>query len=292
MNTKPYFIVWTALLAMLMMSGCALQRDVYMLEERLLTLEKRNRDLNKQIEVLDRERQGLASNLENLGKRKASGDQELRGQYAGINANIDTLREEISALSGRLEETEFYIQKQQSATGSLEEAFRQKQNLMAEDLAKTRQRLDVVEQYLNMEKGGAKPQAAAAAAPAAKPDNAADIYAAAKKAFDAGKLDQARNGFDTVVKKFPKSGQADNAQFWLGEIYYREKWYEKAILEYQKVIENYPKGNKLPAALLKQGLAFLKIGDKANAKLILQELLDKHPQTNEGRIAAQKIKEL
>lgn len=287
-------MVCAALLAMLLVGGCALQRDVYMLEERLLTLEKKNRDLNKQIDVLDREREGLASNLETLGKSKTSGEQQLRGQYAGINASLDTLREEVSALSGRLEETEYFIQKQQGAAGSLEEQVRQKQNLMAEDLAKTKQRLDVVEQYLNMEKGAAK----AAAAPGAKAtaptkaDNAAAVYAAAKKAFDAGNLDQARNGFGAVVKNFPKSGQADNAQFWLGEIYYREKWYEKAILEYQKVIENYPKGNKLPAALLKQGLAFLKIGDKANAKLILQELLDKHPQSNEGRIAAQKIKEL
>jgi tol-pal system protein YbgF len=279
-------------LALLMMTGCALQRDVYMLEERLLTLEKRNRDLNKQIEVLDRERQGLQSNLENLGKNRASGEQQLRGQYAGINASLDTLREEISALSGRVEETEYFIQKQQQAAGSLEEQVRQKQNLMAEDLAKTKKRIDAVEQYLNMEKGAAKASATTKGAAPPTADNAAAVYAAAKKAFDAGNLDQARNGFGAVVKNFPKSGQADNAQFWLGEIYYREKWYEKAILEYQKVIENYPKGNKLPAALLKQGLAFQKIGDKANAKLILQELLDKYPQSNEGRIAAQKIKEL
>jgi TolA-binding protein len=58
------------------------------------------------------------------------------------------------------------------------------------------------------------------------------------------------------LKRFPKSDNADNAQFWIGEIYYRQKWYETAILEYQKVIENYPKGNKVQASLLKQGFAF------------------------------------
>ena len=40
-----------------------------------------------------------------------------------------------------------------------------------------------------------------------------------------------------MLKRFPQSDQADNAQFWIGETYYRENWYEKAILEYQKVIE-------------------------------------------------------
>ena len=277
-------------MALLLTTGCALQRDVYMLEERLLTLEKRNRDLNKQIESIDQERQGLASNLERLGESKSSEEKQLRGQYASINANFDTLREEVAILSGRLEETEHYIQKQQKASGSLEEQVHEKQSFMAEDLAKTKQRLDQVEQYLNMEKGAAKAQTKVTSKPAAA--NAADMYAAAKTSFDAGNLDQARNGFSALLKNFPKSDQADNAQFWLGEIYYREKWYEKAILEYQKVIENYPKGNKVAAALLKQGLAFLKIGDKANSRLILQDLLDKFPQTNEGRIAAQKIKEL
>jgi tol-pal system protein YbgF len=290
-NTKPYFIAWTALVVMLLASGCALQRDVYMLEERLLTLEKRNRDLNKELEVIERERQGLQTNLESLGKNKASEEQELRGQYAGINASLDALRDEVTALSGRLEETEYHIQKKGSTPGDLETQIQQKLSFITEDLSKTKQRLAQLEQYLNLEKGAAKAPAANAAT-AAKPDTAAELYAAAKKAFDDGNLDQARNSFTAVVKNFPKASQADNAQFWLGEIYYREKWYEKAILEYQKVIENYPKGNKLPAALLKQGLAFLKIGDKANAKLILQELIDKYPQSNEGRIAAQKIKEL
>ncbi len=95
-----------------------------------------------------------------------------------------------------------------------------------------------------------------------------------------------------MLKLYPKSPQADNAQFWLGETYYREKWYEKAILEYQKVIEKYPKGNKVPASLLKQGLAFHSLGDKANTRLILTELIKKYPKSNEAKIAKQKLKRL
>ncbi|MBU4503079.1 MAG: tetratricopeptide repeat protein, partial [Proteobacteria bacterium] len=81
-------------------------------------------------------------------------------------------------------------------------------------------------------------------------------------------------------------------QFWIGEIYYSEKWYEKAIVEYQKVIEKYPKGNKVPASLLKQGFAFLNLGDKANARLILQELVKKYSEATEAKIATKKLKEL
>ena len=118
----------------------------------------------------------------------------------------------------------------------------------------------------------------------------AELYAAAKQSFDQGEFEKAREGFQTLIKLYPKSNNADNAQFWVGEIYYREKWYEKSILEYQKVIENYPRGNKVPASLLKQGLAFFNIGDKANARLILKELVKKFPKSNEAKIAKQKLK--
>jgi TolA-binding protein len=44
--------------------------------------------------------------------------------------------------------------------------------------------------------------------------------------------------------------------------------------------------------LLKQGFAFISLGDKANARLILKELSKKYPESNEGKIALQKLKEL
>jgi tol-pal system protein YbgF len=93
-----------------------------------------------------------------------------------------------------------------------------------------------------------------------------EVYASAKQAFDRGNLEVAREGFQKTIKQYPKSQHAGNAQFWIGEIYYREKWYEKAILEYQKVIEKYPKSNKVPASILKQGFAFLNLGGKPSAR--------------------------
>jgi tol-pal system protein YbgF len=91
---------------------------------------------------------------------------------------------------------------------------------------------------------------------------------------------------------YPSSDNADNAQFWIGETFYQEKSYEKAILEYQKVIEKYPRGNKVPAALLKQGLAFLNLKDRVNSRLIFEELVRKYPNTSEAKAASDKLKEL
>jgi tol-pal system protein YbgF len=153
-------------------------------------------------------------------------------------------------------------------------------------------RLQYIEQYLNLESAGTRSVPQKLPQKAEKTFTDQERYVAAKQAFDQGDFEASRSAFEAIIKDFPKSEHADNAQFWIGEIYYREKWYEKAILEYQKVIENYPKGNKVPASLLKQGFAFISLGDKANARLILKELSQKYPDSNEGKIALQKLKEL
>ena len=45
-------------------------------------------------------------------------------------------------------------------------------------------------------------------------------------------------------------------------------------------------------ALLKQGLSFLNIGEANNARLVLKELVAKHPDSSEAGIAKQKLESL
>jgi tol-pal system protein YbgF len=229
---------------------------------------------------------------------RESEEQALRHQAATMRQQVAELNEEIRTLTGRIEELEFSIerQKQKEAEGAGSNQGRLDQ--VADSARMNAERIGRIEQYLNLETANPavpteKSQAKIVPVPQAPKELDEDeIYRQAKQAFDQGESDAARDMFKELIKRYPKSERADNAQFWIGEIYYREKWYEKAILEYQKVIENYPKGNKVPASLLKQGFAFLNLGDKANSRIILQELVRKYPQTNEAKIATDKLKEL
>jgi TolA-binding protein len=74
------------------------------------------------------------------------------------------------------------------------------------------------------------------------------LYLSSKKAYDAGKYEEARKGFQKLVETYPKSDHADNSQFWIGETYFKEKLYEKAILAYQNVTVLAP--DPLPFSLL------------------------------------------
>ena len=270
-----YTFVWVCLIGIW---GCATQTDVNTIDNRLTEMEMRDARLRQ-------EREQLESDVEQRS-------QQLRKQSAGLRAQLEEMNEDIRILSGRLEEMEYALKQQQQDAEELEKKRSENIDRLAELSDKNSERIARMEQYLNLEAGKKPVAVITPGASPAKPSSEDEIYRSAKQAFDQGDSEAARKGFQEFIRRYPDSKNADNAQFWIGEIYYREKWYEKAILEYQNVIEKYPKGNKVPAALLKQGLAFSNIGDNTNAKLILEELSRKYPQSNEAKVAAEKLKAL
>ncbi len=99
----------------------------------------------------------------------------------------------------------------------------------------------------------------------------------------------AREIFKAFMAAKPKSPKVADAQFYMAESYFSEKWYEKAILEYQAVIARYTKSPKRPAALYKQGLAFARIGDEANAKARYKDVVNLYPNSPEAKLAQKSL---
>lgn len=265
-------------------TGCALSSDIVVLEQRLESLEAQNHDL----------RQRLRESLTDLGKSRGDSEKNLRSKYAGVNVTIDNLRKELQQVNGRIEEIDYLINRKLAKYEEEGQKRGERLDELSLSVAKSEKKVAQLEQYLNLEGKPSATTAAAARKPGAQPKGAPtanQVYNDARQAFDNGNMDKSRQLFLTLIKGHPKSHYTDNAQFWIAESYYREKWYERAILEYQTVIEKYPKGNKVPAAKHKQGMAFLKIGDKANARIILNDLVKKHPNSSEAKIATQKLKE-
>lgn len=257
-RTLPLLAI--AILSAATIQGCATQSDLYSLEN-YLTAKIRDQ--------------------ETLTEKKLAEGRQLRDQSASLGADLERIREDIQALSGKLDEKEHQL------NGKIE----------ALDAS-----VDMLSARLNRLDGGPSGQAAPAPTAPASAATAVsapigdktetELYEEGKKAFEAGESENAKKLFQIYLEKYPKSKEADNAQFWLAEIFFRDKWYEKAILEYQKVIENYPKGNKVADALWKQGLAFLNLNEKVNAKLIWEELVKKFPGSSQAQLASQKLKSL
>ena len=116
------------------------------------------------------------------------------------------------------------------------------------------------------------------------------LYDAAYLDLTKGKYDLAITGFSNYLKYFPETELGDNAQYWLGECYYAKKNYTKAAIEFHKVLENYATGDKVPSALYKLGLSLLELKSVGEANKYFEELVNKYPNTQEAKLAQEKLK--
>ncbi len=106
------------------------------------------------------------------------------------------------------------------------------------------------------------------------------------------KYERAAKTFRRFLKLYPRNRLADHAKYWLGEIYYTKGDWERAILEFDGVIKEYPNGDKVPAAYLKEGFSFEKLGSKKEARVLLEKLIEKFPDSPEAKIAEERLKKL
>lgn len=135
----------------------------------------------------------------------------------------------------------------------------------------------------------APPTAAAPSGPAPSADL---LYSNGLRDIQSGKYDLARSEFQDYLKYYGSTDLASNAQFYIGEIYYRQKNYQQAISEYDKVINNYPKSFKLAPARLHRATSMLALGQKSSAIRELREITKLFPGSEEDRYARAQLKEL
>jgi len=124
---------------------------------------------------------------------------------------------------------------------------------------------------------------------AATGDSPRALYEAAYQDLAQGKHDLARLGFNEVLSRYPTSTLADNAQYWIGEAYYDQKDYERALEEFAKVEQNYPSGDKVPAALLKLGMTQQELGRTKSARKTFEGLIERFPSSEEAGLARSRL---
>ena len=64
---------------------------------------------------------------------------------------------------------------------------------------------------------------------------------------------------------YPKDTLAGNAQYWLGEVYYKQQNFAKAAVAFKDGYSKYPEGTKGPDCLLKLGLSMKALGKNEEA---------------------------
>jgi len=96
-------------------------------------------------------------------------------------------------------------------------------------------------------------------------------YENAIKLLWASNYDEAESELQNL-KTIEPNDLMPNIQYWLGEVYYAQKNFEKAIIAFGEGLEKYPESIKGPDNLLKLGLSFSNLKKKDEACNILFEL--------------------
>jgi tol-pal system protein YbgF len=298
---------------LLLLGGCATRRDVVLLDR------EANR-LSSQVNTQQRERESVQKDMEKLQKDfmtlqkemsdlKMTAPGEAKKAQADLLLRLENLQTEVRTLGTGFEEYKELLKKPSKEMDHLKEnvalrtkALEDKENILEEKDKNLEERMKGIEESLK----GLEAKIGQLASKQSELENslrgketsvegkgvstrAGDLYKNAYETYQKGDYEGSRRKFEAFLKQYPNTELSDNAQFWIGETYYAKKDYEKAILEYEKAIAKYPEGDKIPAALFKQALAFLELGDKTNGRNLLKRVMERYPQSEQADMAKKRL---
>jgi tol-pal system protein YbgF len=262
------------------LAGCASQGALDNVRSDIDSVKTRLFSIDRDLAGVREESKASVGTIEKGFKSDVSA---VRKMSADIQATIDSTKNEMQALNGKLDDTTLAVKKPTEELARYREDADKRILALEESLLKQQAQLDSLSKKL-AEQAKAKKEETAAT-----PDA---LYLKGLDLLKAGDATNAREQFTKFLEQNPKHELAANAHYWIGETYYSEKNFESAILSYQEVIKSYPGKEKVVAAMLKQAMSFNAIKDGKSAKFVLKKLIDGFPKSEEAKRAKELLKEI
>ncbi len=147
-------------------------------------------------------------------------------------------------------------------------------------------------QHSGVQSADSDPAAGRHARPLAGGSDPKSLYDASYNDYLKGNHDLAIRGFQQYLDEFPGTDLADNATYWIGESYYRQRRFRQAIQQFDEVLARYGRSDKTAGALLKKGYSHLELGERAPGIGELQKVLRQFPTSDEANLARQRLREI
>ncbi len=266
------------LVAALAATGCVSSQDIEGLQSQLSDIQRQMLQLQKQAQEAP-SKQEVATLGSNVGQQM----QGLLRTEADMQVKLQDLSGQIEALQAKLEDTNYrlsQLSQQIAATNQDFKSFRSQPAAAAPP-----------------PDGGAAPPPQQPQPPA--PNGGAGAGIDPKSLYDAAYNDYLKGNFDLGVREFqeylanfPSTDLSDNAAYWIGESYYRQRRFRQAIEQFDVVLNRYPKGDKVPSALLKKGYSYLELGERPQGVVQLQHVVRQYPTSDEANLARQRLREV
>jgi tol-pal system protein YbgF len=232
---------------------------------------------------------------------------ELEKKVDAASAQASS-REEVQKLNENLSKQANTILRSNADLGTkFDDLIREMQNVAGKLEDSTRRLREVSQQMAELQArtGGAPgasssafvlpgaPGAAVSPAPGgARQPSPNDLFAQATADYQRGQFDLARQGFAEYAETYPKTDLSDDALYWAGECWAAQKKPREAIAAWERLFRQYPDSDKAAAAHLKKAIAHLDLGEKAQAIVELQFVVNEYPRSDESKSARQRLRAL
>src|SRR5579864_6127506 len=118
------------------------------------------------------------------------------------------------------------------------------------------------------------------------------LYTNAVRDQTTGKYDLAMQEFTDYLKYFSNTQFASNAQFYIGDIYFKRQDYANALQAFDNVLERFPDGNKTADAHYMKGMALMQLGRNDSAAREFRDVYSSYPDTDLAAKAKARLKDL
>src|SRR4051812_34519318 len=232
----------------------ALQTQIQALQDQLARLQQANDErfgamrslLEQNTDTINR----VANSLDAISHSLQTSSADQGGKVDQVSAQVQALHDSVDELKARLAK----VSKQ------LDDMAQQQQNLQSAP------------------PGGQPGQAGQPQQPQAQAPPPDVLYNNALSDYNGGKYNLANQEFADYIKFYGNTDLAGNAQYYIADIEYRNGNYQQAVADYDKVLEQYPSGNKAAAAQLKKAYALLQLDQRDAGVRELRALIARYPK--------------
>jgi tol-pal system protein YbgF len=246
-----------------------LQTQVQILSDQLQKMQQSN---DERMGVLKNLIETNTDSVNKMTAALAAMQKTLQSQNGDTQAKVDQISGQVQALNDSVDEMKARLNKLQK---QLEDIQTAQQNMAAQAVPAT---------------AATSQQPTAVAQPQAPPADV--LYANALRDYNAARYDLAVQQFTDYLKFYSNTDLAGNAQFYIADVEYRQGNFDAAVADYDKVLEQFPGGNKAAASQLKKGFALLELGQKDAGVRELNSLINRYPKALEAQQARDRLRKL
>lgn len=222
-------------------------------------------DLRARIQSTDDSSRARHAELQQANAQLLEQVQQLRRSLLDLNTQLETQRTEAARLRGTQEQ-------------------------LARDLADTQTRLKDGTAALDERLRATEPQKVTVDGKtfSVTPEEQRR-YDAAMAVLRSAEFDKSAEALSAFLQRYPASGYADSARYWLGNAQYGQKNYKEAIASFLAMVASAPNHPRAPEALLAVANCQAEMKDQKSARRTIEHLVKAYPNSEAAAAAKERL---